>query len=71
MGTKEELSLFILTLDQELITEISEFYPNRGNSKQGRIYIEAKIDVTTMKFTKERLPTQPKIMHPWWNYGSK
>lgn len=61
MGTKEEIDLFIKSIDDELIDEISSFYPNRGNSKLGRVYIETHIKTDNKRFVEKRLVT---LCHP-------
>ncbi|HEX6353215.1 hypothetical protein [Actinophytocola sp.] len=48
MGTREEIDAVLPVLDAVLdVVEVSSFYPNRGTSKLGRVYLEARGTRTT------------------------
>lgn len=56
MGTQKECQACIDTMqaNQELILEISRFYPNRGNSKLVRCYINATVEFSERPIETER-----------------
>ena len=65
MGTKEELDAFKeYVKNQDWILEVSNFYPNRGTTKLGRMYITTiTLNEGSFKIEGQEKPTLPNPAH--------
>lgn len=68
LGTEAELGQAVGVLIRSGafdVHEVSDFYPNRGNSKLGRVYVEAVVDprgaVVRAEATRLDKPERPAL----------